>query len=158
MEVVHNNPGNSKASQSDDVKVLYKVLNELPKPDFHFKLNTNQKYWYNKIGKVLISTNQLTEPDLIHLANLAVALDTNAQAVKAMNDKGYNGGVIQTFSTGAQQISPHMVAQKMARATIKEISEHFGFGFKDRKKLGTQSSAPDGQLSLFEEIKKVING
>lgn len=156
MKVVHNNPGNKKTSQGDDVKVLYEVLTELPKLDFHFKLNERQKYWYAKFGKVLVATNQLTEPDLIHLVNLAVALDTNAQAIKAMNDKGYNGGIIQTYTSGAQQISPHLVAQKIARGTIKEISEHFGFGFKDRKKLGGQTTNNDGQLDLFEQIEQAL--
>lgn len=158
MKVIHNKPGNSKDPQGSESNNLYKVLDKLPNVDFHYKLNKNQKYWYTKFGKVLVATKQLTEPDLIHLVNLAIALDTNAQAVKQMNDKGYNGGVIQTYNSGAQQISPHMVAQKMARATIKEISEHFGFGFKDRKKLGNQTTTPETQLSLFDEIKKALHG
>ena len=131
---------------------LYQALNKLPAPISRFNLNTDQKHWYKHFGKELLSTNQLAKVDLIHLHKLAVAVDIYTQAVAAMNEKGYNGGIIQTFTTGAAQISPHITAQEKAIKQIDDVSKHFGFSFRDRFKLEKPNQDDPAQTSLFDKF------
>lgn len=138
-----------------DKKDLYKVLKKLPAAPGKFNLNDTQKYWYRFYGKELLATDKLTKVDLIHLVKLSVAVTMYQDAVGQMNLKGYSGGVVQTFTTGAQQIAPHVVAQKMALGNIAEVSKHFGFSFLDRNGLVKIPTAADpAQGDLFEGFTK----
>ena len=158
MKVAHKNNGEIKSKENDaEAAALYEFLEKLPKPDVKYRLNSNQKYWYNYFGQELVLTNKLTKVDLVHLVTLSVAMSIYSESVKTMNEKGYDGGVVQTFKSKAQQISPHIVVQNKQLPIIKEISAHFGFGFKDRSKLKNVKTPDSGQYSLFEEMKKQLH-
>jgi hypothetical protein len=160
MKVVHQNEEKkTETSREEEAASLYGILKELPKPDVKFRLNSSQKYWYKYFGEELISTGKLAKVDLIHLVTLSIAVSTFSEAVKMMNEKGYNGGVVQTFGSGAQQISPHIVVQNKQIPVIKEISAHFGFGFKDRTKIKTvEDGGLSNQLSLLDQIDEMLKG
>lgn len=159
MEVAHKNNGDIKSKKNDaEAAALYEILKKLPKPDVKYRLNSNQKYWYNYFGQELVLTNKLTKVDLVHLVTLSVAMSIYSESVKTMNEKGYDGGVVQTFKSKAQQISPHIVVQNKQLPIIKEISAHFGFGFKDRSKLKNVGPTDKGQLSLFDKTMKELHG
>ena len=122
---------------------LYTPLTKLPAPIPRFKLNSDPKFYYKSFGPALIDTKKLAKVDLIHLHKLAVAVYIFQEAVKAMNEKGYDGGIIQTFSSKVQQISPHITAQEKANKVINDVSKHFGMSFKNRYDLKTITPVDD---------------
>lgn len=130
-------------------KNLYVILKKLPAPMKRFGLTKNQIFWYNHFGRILIDSKKLTDPDLIHLHGLAKSIDYMLQAEEKINEKGYNGGLVQTFTSGATNISAHMTVREKMLKEIDNYSKHFGFSFKDRMKLN-EESGPSNQYSLFE--------
>jgi phage terminase small subunit len=130
-------------------KNLYVILKKLPAPMKRFGLTKNQIFWYNHFGRILIDSKKLTDPDLIHLHALAKSIDYMLQAEEKINEKGYNGGLVQTFTSGATNISAHMTVREKMLKEIDNYSKHFGFSFKDRMKLN-EESGPSNQYSLFE--------
>ena len=130
-------------------KNLYVILKKLPAPMKRFGLTKNQIFWYNHFGKILIDSKKLTDPDLIHLHALAKSIDYMLQAEEKINEKGYNGGLVQTFTSGATNISAHMTVREKMLKEIDNYSKHFGFSFKDRMKLN-EESGPSNQYTLFE--------
>lgn len=131
---------------------LYSALSKLPPANKKFGLNADQKYWYRFFGLELLATNKLTKVDLIHLCKIAVAVTMYQEAILKMNVKGYDGGVIQTFKNGVEQISPHITVQEKATKQIDEVSKHFGFSFKDRYNLNIPKPEVTEQTSLWEEF------
>jgi hypothetical protein len=130
-------------------KNLYVILKKLPSPMKRFCLSKEQTFWYNHFGKILVDSKKLTDPDLIHLHGLAKSIDYMIQAEKKIDEKGYNGGLVQTFTSGATNISAHMTVREKMLKEIDNYSKHFGFSFKDRMKLN-EESGPSNQYSLFE--------
>lgn len=145
------NNNHLKIVTGDGSKNLYKVLENLPSPMAKFKLSTNQKFWYNYIGKILVETKKLTQPDLIHLHAFARSVDYYLQAEEQIAIKGYSG-LVQTFSSGASNVSGHITLREKMLKEIDNFSKHFGFSFKDRQKLN-ESDQPSNQLSLWEQEK-----
>lgn len=132
-------------------KNLYQILKKLPAPIKKFNLNKDQTFWYNHIGKILIETNKLTQPDLIHLHAFARSIDYYLQAEEKINENGYPG-LVQTFASGASNVSGHVTLREKMLKEIDNYSRHFGFSFKDRHKLNEQPQQTN-QLSLFEMEK-----
>ena len=130
-------------------KNLYVILKKLPAPMKRFCLSKDQNFWYNHFGKILVDSKKLTDPDLIHLHGLAKSIDYMIQAENKINEKGYNGGLVQTFTSGATNISANMTVREKMLKEIDNYSKHFGFSFKDRMKLNEKDN-DSNQLSLFE--------
>jgi len=149
---VHKNDGSIEESKS---KELYDFLKDLPSPPVQANLNNNQKFWWYWFGQEFVKTNQFSKLDLPHLQKAAFWLDVRCEAIKEVNKKGYNGGIIQTFKTSAQQISPHITAIEKADKHLEAVSSHFGLSIKDRQKLQVKE-VDDNQLSLFETVIKKL--
>ena len=139
-------------------KNLYEILKKLPAPLADFGLNANQKKWYKYFGEQLVQSKKLTKPDLIHLHQLATSVDYYIQAEKHIRDKGFHGGLIQTFKGGATNVSGYVTVREKMIKEINELSKHFGFSFKDRAKLQDNKQEPATQGNLFEQFMKANHG
>lgn len=131
-------------------KNLYEILKTLPAPMPKINLTDNQKFWYRHFGKMLIESNKLTKPDLIHLHALARSVDYYLQAEEQINNRGYIGGLVQTFLSGASNVSGHVTLREKMLKEIESFSKHFGFSFKDRLSLKETGTNDGSQLSLFD--------
>lgn len=138
-------------------KNLYEILKTLPAPLSRMDLSKDQKFWYKYFGQMLIDSKKLTKPDLIHLHSLARSVDYYLQAENEINKRGYTGGLVQIFATGASNVSGHVTLREKMLKEIDNASKHFGFSFKDRMKLN-ETSEPTAQLSLFEKEMLAKNG
>lgn len=149
MEVVHKSEGKINQVPTQEEHLLYQVLQKLPAPKKHFNLTKEQKYWWYWFGREFVSTKQFTTLDLIHLQKAAFWLNARNQAIGMINEKGYNGGLVQTFATGATNISGHVSIIEKADKHLEDVSSHFGLSFKDRNKLKMPTGDP-AQLDMFE--------
>jgi P27 family predicted phage terminase small subunit len=139
-------------------KNLYEVLVKLPKPIPKFNLSKDQIYWYNFFGQQLVDTKKLTKPDLIHLHRLATSVDYYVQAEQKINEKGFDGGLIQTFKGGATNVSGYVTVREKMIKEIDELSKHFGFSFKDRSKLVEVKASDSGQIDMFASFLNASHG
>jgi len=151
MEVIHSdgswkNPETKKSNNN-----LYEIITKLPAPIKKFNLSTDQKFWYKYYGDQLVASNRLTKTDMFHLHRLARSIDYYLQAEEKIAEKGYTGGLIQVFPSGATNISGHVSIREKMLKDIDEISKHFGFSFKDRAKL-TQIKEDPNQLDIFDQF------
>jgi phage terminase small subunit len=138
-------------------KNLYEILQKLPLPLPKMNLSSDQKFWYKHFGQMLIDSKKLTKPDLIHLHSLAKSVDYYVQAENEISKRGYIGGLVQSFASGASNVSGHVTLREKMLKEIDNASKHFGFSFKDRMKLN-ENSEPTVQLSLFEKEMLAKNG
>lgn len=155
--------GNFKVIKNDGEvkevnKNLYEVLIKLPSPISRFNLSKEQKYWYDFFGQQLVETKKLTKPDLIHLHQLATSVDYYIQAEAKIREKGFDGGLIQTFKGGATNVSGYVTIREKMIKEINELSKHFGFSFKDRSKLVDQKEVDPNQVNLFDQFLKINHG
>ncbi len=157
MEVVHNEQIDKKENTTLEQTKLYKILEELPKPLVQMKLSRSQKKWWYWFGYEFVGTNQFTKLDLAHLQKAAIWMDARCQAIEQMNQKGYVGGFVQYFSSGASNVSAHISILEKSDKHLDEVSAHFGLSIKDRQKLNIEET-PDNQLSLFEQFAEKIYG
>ncbi|MFM9400799.1 P27 family phage terminase small subunit [Myroides odoratimimus] len=130
-------------------KNLYDVLDKLPSPLAKFNLTKDQKYWYKYFGEQLVSSGRLTKPDLVHLHRLATTVDYYIQAEAEINERGFHGGLIQTFKGGATNVSGYVTVREKMIKDLDDLSKHFGFSFKDRSKLTEVKTSDPGQGDLF---------
>ena len=158
MEVAFKSTGEIKTKENDaEASVLYEILKKLPKPEASMKLSRAQKKWWYWFGLEFLSTNQLTKVDLIHLQQAAFWMDARCQAIKVINEKGYEG-LVQTFKTKATNITGHVSILEKADKHLDSVSAHFGLSIKDRSKLKVVESPDKTQLSLFDELMKQLHG
>nr|WP_299385565.1 P27 family phage terminase small subunit [Allomuricauda sp.] len=153
MDIAHKNK-EGVVSIAPENKELYDVLEKLPRPKKDMKLTKEQKRWWTWFGVEFLKTKQLSELDLVHLQKAAFWMDLRSQAYEIITEKGYKGGVVQTYSTGAQQISPHLTVVEKADKALDDISAHFGLSIKDRHRLKKTEKIDPGQLDLFEAYMK----
>lgn len=139
-------------------KNLYDILKKLPASNSKFELSKDQKYWYEYFGQQLVDTKKLTKPDLIHLHQLATSVDYYIQAEQAIREKGFHGGLIQTFKGGATNVSGYVTIREKMIKEINDLSKHFGFSFKDRSKLVDVAKTDENQTDLFAAFLKANNG
>lgn len=147
--------------EGDVVKVnknLYQILEKLPAPNSKFNLTKDQKYWYEYFGQQLVDTKKLTKPDLIHLLQLATAVDYYLKNEEEIRSRDFIGGVVQVFKGGASNISGFISARKHFIGEINGLSKHFGFSFSDRSKLNENAPTNDGQIDLFDAFAKAKHG
>jgi len=154
LKIVHNSSGNLKEPETESNSELYKILDKLPKPLPKFNLTASQKYWWYWFGNEFLSTNNFATLDQTHLQKAAIWLDFRNQAIKIINELGYENGLVQTFRGGAQNISAHLTVLEKADKHLEEVSSHFGLSFKDRNKL-KMPAGESGQLDMFDEWMKL---
>lgn len=154
MKIIYNQ--NPKIKPPEKSEELYEILKELPKPDARFRLSASQKKWWYWFGAEFISTHQFSQLDLVHLQKAAFWMDARCKAIQVVNQEGYEDGLVQTFRSGATNISAHVTVIEKADKHLGEVSSHFGLSFKDRKKLNMKTDT--GQLDLFEQFLQKTGG
>ena len=157
MDIVHKNNKEFVPEKNEENASLYEVLKKLPKPLASMKLNAAQKKWWAWFGLEFLSTKQLTKVDLLHLHEAAFWMDVRCQAIKVVNDLGYKG-LVQTFATGATNITGHVSIIEKADKHLDSVSAHFGLSFKDRNKMKSPEVSNANQMSLFDEVLKKLHG
>ncbi|CAL2106683.1 conserved hypothetical protein [Tenacibaculum sp. 190524A02b] len=158
MEIKHNEVGKSKVLPlTKEESTLYEALKELPKPIQASGLSTDQVIWWYWFGNEFLKTRQFSKLDLTHLQKAAFWMDARCKAIKKVNERGYFGGLVQEFKSGASNVSAHVTVIEKADKHLDEVSAHFGLSFKDRQKLKTDDNSGE-QLSLFDQVVKKIYG
>jgi len=121
------------------------VLSELPKAPT--TLGTRGKYHFKRLGTILISNKILKS---LHLPALEIMAENWEQwewSIKAMRKKNRNNpgtGYIQTFTTGAKNLSVELTVKRDAEKAIMQCIKQFGLDPKSEKDL----NADTGQLGI----------
>ena len=121
-------------------------------------LDPVSKKYYQKIGKILITSETLKQVHLVTLEVLATNLAQWEFAVKAIakkNRKKMGAGFIQTYSTGATNITSELVLKRDAEKAIEKSIAAFGMDPQSEKKL--KQVVDPGQGNLFPEFMKKKN-
>ena len=84
-------------------------------------------------------------------------MDARCKAIAEINKKGYKG-LVQTFATGANNVTGHVSIIEKADKHLDSISAHFGLSIKDRNKIKAVEGPDETQLSLFDEVLKKLHG
>ena len=150
LEVVHQGKGGVIPLNPEEEK-LYQILDTLPKPETSMRLSTAQKKWWYWFGYEFIKTKQFSKLDLMHLQQAAFWMDARSQAYKKINTEGYEG-LVQTFKTGATNVTGHISIVEKADKHLGDVSAHFGLSIRDRQKLKKSDEIPTGQLDLWDMI------
>jgi len=133
------------------------TLLECPKPPVY--LTNEAKKFYKKMGDILAKNERLKET---YLNALEIYAESMAQwqfaisEIKKKNTKKYGTGYIQTFKTGAQNISVELSLKKDAEDTLLKCFKLFGLDPKSEKEL--KGVTDPGQLDFWEQLMARKNG
>jgi P27 family predicted phage terminase small subunit len=133
------------------------TLLEVPKPPIY--LTDSAKKHYKFMGNVLAKNERLKETYLNALEIYAEAMaqfQFALERIKEKNKKEFGTGYIQTFKTGASNISVELTLKNNAEDTLLKCFKIFGLDPKSDKEL--KGSIDPGQTSLFDELMKAKNG
>jgi phage terminase small subunit len=133
------------------------TLLEVPKPPIY--LTDSAKKHYKFMGNVLAKNERLKETYLNALEIYAEAMaqfQFALERIKEKNKKEFGIGYIQTFKTGASNISVELTLKNNAEDTLLKCFKIFGLDPKSDKEL--KGSIDPGQTSLFDELMKAKNG
>lgn len=145
MEIVGKGTGSDK-------------LTKLPPPPSH--LDRFEKKYYKEIGKLLITAGVLKS---IHLIALEVLATNRAiwifavQEISKKNKERYGAGYVQTYSTGATNITTELAMKSKAERTMLENLALFGMDPQSEKKLKAQVTDPN-QGDLFKQFNNQQHG
>lgn len=134
---------------------LLQYLEDLPAPDSIFKLDAQGKKWYRFLGAKLLATKRLTEvdiPNLVLLANAWAQYSFAANQMNLKNREKMGAGYVQTYKTGATNITTEYKLRADAEEQILKISKLFGMSFRDRHGLNGFFQDNSGQLDLFDQL------
>lgn len=131
-------------------------IKKLPAPNK--KLGIRAKYHYNRIGKILISADKLKRIHLMVLEVVACEFEIWEWAMDEMkrkNKREIGSGYIQTFSSGATNITTEMGIKNTAYKNIIIASKQFGLDPKSEKELTGIVDPNQGDLwNGFNQMKK----
>jgi phage terminase small subunit len=144
---------NKVVDMSPQEKRLYKILDKLPRPRKDMNLTRAQKKWWMWFGAEFLATRKLTKVDLMHLQAAAFWMDARAQAYAKINSQGYKG-LVQTFKSGATNITGHVSIIEKADKHLNEISAHFGLSIRDRQRMKQKPEENPAQTNLFDDLYK----
>lgn len=133
------------------------TLLEVPKAPMY--LTDSAKKHYKFMGNVLAKNDRLKETYLNALEIYAEAMaqfQFALEKIKEKNKKEMGTGYIQTFKTGASNISVELTLKNNAEDTLLKCFKIFGLDPKSEKEL--KGTGDPGQTSLFEELMKAKNG
>ena len=137
MELVHKGEG------SDLIKVM-------PKPPTYF--SPSAKRHFKKLAKILIASELLKEKHLSTLEILAQNKGQHEFALREINrkNKHRNGsGYIQTFTSGANNITAEVTLKEKAEKAMLQCIKQFGLDPKSEKELNLE---PANQTNLLEAL------
>ena len=126
------------------------VLTQVPSPPAH--LDAKEKKHYREIGKTLITAGVLKSVHLMALEVLATNRALWIFAVKEIakkNRKKYGEGYVQTYTTGATNITTELAMKGRAEKLMLENLALFGMDPISEKKLKGGLTNPN-QGDLFE--------
>ena len=133
------------------------TLIKCPKPPVY--LTDEAKKYYVSMGNTLAKKERLKD---IYLNALEVYAEAMSQfefaikQIKIQNKKSFGDGYVQTFKTGAQNVSVWLTLKNDAEDTLFKCFKTFGLDPKSEKEL--KGSNETGQLNFFEEMQKLKNG
>ena len=137
MELVHKGEG------SDLIKVMPKA------PTY---LSPSAKRHYKKIAKILIASDLLKEKYLTMLEILAQNKSQHEFALREINrkNKKLNGsGYIQSFKSGANNITAEVTLKEKAEKAMLQCIKQFGLDPKSEKELNLE---PSNQTDLLQAL------
>lgn len=117
-------------------------------------LSTEGKKNFKRHGDALIKAGRLRETHLLLLEVLAEAsaqFEWACNAINKKNKEAFGTGYIQTYKTGATNITTEMAVRNDAADTILKCAKQFGLDPKSEKELKVDNT---GQLDLFESYMK----
>lgn len=133
------------------------TLLAVPKPPSY--LSTAAKKHYSQMGAILAKNSRLKE---LYLDALVVYSEAMAQyqfalqEIKDKNSDEYGSGFVQTFRTGAQNVSVYVTLKNDAQDTLFKCFKIFGLDPKSEKEL--KSTIDPDQTNLFEQFMNAKNG
>lgn len=133
------------------------TLFQVPSPPIY--LTNAAKKHYVSMGMILAKNERLKE---IYLNALEIYAEAMAQfefslrEIKRKNKENYGEGYIQTYRTGAQNISVELTLKNNAEDTLLKCFKIFGLDPKSDKDL-KDTSIPN-QMSLWETEQLLKNG
>lgn len=132
-------------------------LLEVPKPPVY--LNDDAKKHYVRMGKILAKSKRLKEaflPALEVYAESMAQFQFAVSEIRRKNRREFGSGYIQTFNSGAANISVEVTLKKSAIDDLLKCFKIFGLDPKSEKEL--KDSVDPNQGNLFEEMLKLKNG
>lgn len=132
------------------------VINELPAAPKYFS-KEQKKHWRDS-GQLLIRSGLMKEKFVAALELFAVAKAQFEWAIIEINKKNAiepGKGYVQTFKTGATNITTEMVVRNDAQDSMIKCLKMFGLDPKSEKDL--KNTTDPNQTNLFEalmELKK----
>lgn len=133
------------------------TLLKVPKPPVY--LTDEAKKHYVFMGKILAKNERLKDTYLNALEVYAEAMaqfEFALREIKKKNSEKFGTGYIQTFKTGAKNISVELTVKNNAEDTLFKCFKIFGLDPKSDKDLKDISNP--NQTSLFEELMRSKNG
>jgi phage terminase small subunit len=127
------------------------TLLKAPKPPVY--LTDEAKKHFTFMGNILAKNDRLKETFLNALEIYAEAMaqfEFALREIKRKNKRSYGEGYIQTYKTGAQNISVELTLKNNAEDTLLKCFKLFGLDPKSEKDL-KETSDPN-QVSLFSEL------
>ncbi len=133
------------------------ILSELPAPPSY--LGTKAKAHFRKFGKVLIASGMLKR---IHLAALEILAENFEQwewavrEIRKKNKKRGASGYVQTFGSGAKNVSVEITIKRDAEKAIMQCFKQFGLDPKSEKELKNVADPAQGDLFESSSNKKSV--
>lgn len=121
-------------------------------------LSADGKKEYLKMGAILAKAQLLKEkflPALEVYAEAKSQWNFAVTEIKRKNAKKIGEGYIQTYKSGAKNVSVEVTLRNDAEASLLKCFKIFGLDPKSEKEL--KSSTDPGQLDLFEQLMKIKN-
>lgn len=119
-------------------------------------LSTDAKIYYKKMGKYLIDIDRLKKTYLNALEVFANAMAQYKYAVEEINRKNQldlGAGYVQTFKSGAANITAEVTLRNNAEKTLFQCFKLFGLDPLSDK--GLKAAPATGQFDLFTQF---LNG
>jgi phage terminase small subunit len=132
-------------------------LVKCPRPPMYLSKESKKHYMF--MGNILAKKDRLQDHYLNALEVYAVGMsqfEFACREIEKKNAKEFGTGYIQTFKTGAQNISVVVTLRNDAIDILMKQFKIFGLDPKSDKEL--KSTTDPAQTSLFEELMKSKNG
>lgn len=136
-------------------------LKSVPKPKSYFRATTREREIFDTIAGELLKTERLRTIDLDALMLYAKEWETYLWADKAIQNKEKRrrgSGYIQTYGTGATNISPEMTIRERSFQRIIQLQREFGMTFKSRYTMPEMFGDKNpNQMNLLDQFAMLKN-
>ena len=130
-------------------------LSQVPKPPVY--LSDAAKEHYKLMAKKLIKVERLKETYLSALEIYAEAMsqwEFANRRIREMNKKDLGSGYIQTYSTGATNITTEMSIRDKSIKILFDCFKQFGLDPSSDK--GLKQEGNPNQLNAFDQLEKLL--